>query len=284
MLGFITLIIAIVVQVGYTIYCLLSKSRQTKVLFIIRIAALGILSLLLLIKVYEWGFRWILLFIVLSILAISSVFRLSLKFKEKPFKKGKAIFKEIAGILLFTIAVSPGIIFPQYKLPPPTGEYDVTTTKYTYIDPNRLETYSNTVENREVNVEFWYPENVQGKFPLIVFSHGLCGIKNSNESTFINLASHGYVVCSIDHPYQSFYTVDDKGKLTIVSMSYLQEYSSLDNDKEANLKLFQKWMNIWVKDISFTIDTILDVFQKNVFIDENLFLGRLLLRDFYREF
>ncbi len=63
-----------------------------------------------------------------------------------------------------------------------------------------------TAGNRQVNVEFWYPSDGGGKYPLVVFSHGALGIKTSNTSTFIELASHGYVVCSIDHPYQALFT------------------------------------------------------------------------------
>ncbi len=38
---------------------------------------------------------------------------------------------------------------------------------------------------------------------------------------------------------------------------YMREYAWLEDDPAENLKLFQKWMDIRVKDISFDIDTIL---------------------------
>jgi len=57
-----------------------------------------------------------------------------------------------------------------------------------------------------VNVGFWYPKETAGTYPLLFFSHGTFGIKDSNNSAFEELASHGYVVCSVDHPGHSFYT------------------------------------------------------------------------------
>ncbi|MFD3259544.1 hypothetical protein ACE3MQ_13125 [Paenibacillus lentus] len=74
-----------------------------------------------------------------------------------------------------------------------------------------------------MNVQFWYPDNAEGIYPLVVFSHGAFGIKASNASTYRELASHGYVVCSIDHPYHSFYTVADDGAVTLINSEYKTE-------------------------------------------------------------
>ncbi len=258
MSGSIVLIIAVVLQVGYTGYCLLSGSRHKTILHALRFGALGVLSLLLLLQVFEWGARWITLLVVLLVLSIISTFELVGKKAEKPLRKGGAILKAVGGTVLFATAVLPAVLFPQYKEPTISGDYQVATALYTYVDETRTETYSDAGENRSVNVALWYPEGVQGKFPLVVFSHGFCGIKNSNLSAFEQLAANGYVVCSIDHPYHSYYTVDSNNKVTMVDSGYMQEYADLSDDKQANLRLFQKWMDIRVTDLSFVIDTILD--------------------------
>jgi dienelactone hydrolase len=39
------------------------------------------------------------------------------------------------------------------------------------------------------------------QYPVLVFSHGRCGFRNHNTALVEELASHGYVVATIDHPY-----------------------------------------------------------------------------------
>jgi len=41
------------------------------------------------------------------------------------------------------------------------------------------------------------------RFPLIVFSHGYTGLPSSHTALFEDLASHGYAVLSIVHPYEA---------------------------------------------------------------------------------
>jgi predicted dienelactone hydrolase len=103
---------------------------------------------------------------------------------------------------MLVFALVPALVFPQHKSPQVTGPYEVATATYTYIDKNRIEEFTDTGKNRFVNVAFWYPQNADRTYPLLVFSHGANGIKGSNTSTYTELASHGYVVCSIDHPYR----------------------------------------------------------------------------------
>ena len=257
MLGYIALIIAVLLQAGYTAYCFKSKSRQPGLKRIMRLCALGIVLLLLCLGVFQWSFRWAPLVVVLLILSTGSLIGLFIRAKEKPFRRGRVILSGIGGAILFGAALLPAILFPQYEHPAITGQYGVATAQYTYVDESREETYSSAGGNREVNVALWYPEGADGKFPLVVFSHGFCGVKNSNESAFMELASHGYVVCSIDHPYHSFFTVNAEGKVTVVDAGYMGEYAALGNNKAENLKLFQKWMDIRVSDMNFVIDTIL---------------------------
>jgi dienelactone hydrolase len=152
------------------------------------------------------------------------------------------------------------LILPQYTLPNPTGKHAVATVTYTYTDKDRTETFSKTVENRKVNVEFWYPKDTGGTYPLVVFSHGAFGTKTSNTSTFMDLASNGYVVCSIDHPYHALYTVGADGHMVTVNQPFFQEVMDVDNgkyDDAAIFKLEKKWMQLRTTDINFVLDTIL---------------------------
>lgn len=49
------------------------------------------------------------------------------------------------------------------------------------------------------------------KFPLILFSHGYKSYKEGNSFLCADIASHGYIVLSIGHPYEAMYTSFDDG-------------------------------------------------------------------------
>lgn len=262
MLGVILFVIAFIVQLGYTIVCISKKAKQDK----LKLGLLGILciifSFLVLLFGHGWGFQWTFLFSILGILLVSSLIQMLLLKKrgkkERPFRRWRVIVSNIGSLLFISVGLLPSIIFPPYRHPEVTGKYKVGYETRSFIDENRQETYGDTNENREVNAAFWYPEDSNKTYPLVVFSHGFSGIKNSNESTYMQLASHGYVVCSIDHPYHSFYTVNENRESTLIDQGYTAEYSALKTaSKEERLKIFQKWMNVRVRDIDFTIDSII---------------------------
>jgi hypothetical protein len=93
-------------------------------------------------------------------------------------------------------------------------------------------------------------------------SHGASGIKASNTSAYTELASHGYVVVSIDHPYLSFYTVSEDGTKAFINSDYNLEVSNANKDgiytKEETYELIQKWMELRTDDMNFVIDIILE--------------------------
>ena len=49
------------------------------------------------------------------------------------------------------------------------------------------------------------------KFPLIIFNHGYISYREGNSYLLIELASHGYVVISVGHPYEALLTEFDDG-------------------------------------------------------------------------
>lgn len=201
-MGLIVLFIALIIEVAFAIYCITSKSNQKKTKSLIHIGAFASFVLFTLISVIEWSFRWKLLAALLLTLAIiSSISLIRNREDKKEYRAKNVVIKSISMVLLNIIAVTPAIIFPQYDMPDTTGVYEVDSAIYTYTDDSRIETFTNTGENRKLTVEYWYPVDAKGTYPLVVFSHGAFGFKMSNESTYKELASHGYVVCSIDHTY-----------------------------------------------------------------------------------
>ncbi|MFB7231609.1 alpha/beta hydrolase family protein [Streptomyces fimicarius] len=51
-----------------------------------------------------------------------------------------------------------------------------------------------------------------GRFPVVVFSPGLGGVRTQNTAWAEELASHGYVVAAVDHPYDSAAVVLSDGR------------------------------------------------------------------------
>ena len=57
------------------------------------------------------------------------------------------------------------------------------------------------------------------RFPLIVFNHGYFSYIEGNSFLLIELASHGYVVLSVGHPYEGASADYDDGTYTLVDKS-----------------------------------------------------------------
>ncbi|MDD1505161.1 dienelactone hydrolase family protein [Lysinibacillus sp. CNPSo 3705] len=260
-MGILLLVIALIFEIAFAIYCIATKQNHKKLKNWIRIAIFIVFAILTVSSVIVWGFSWVMLAILLFLLAVKGTVSLILKKTNiKQYKTSNIVWKSIMMILIFVFVLSPVIIFPQYQLPKVTGEYEVATATDTYIDRNRMEVFSNKEDNRSVNVEFWYPKNADGTYPLLVFSHGAYGIKTSNESTFTELASHGYVVVSIDHPYHSFYTQSEDGKVTMVNSDFKNEVENANKgvySNEERYNIIQKWMKLRTDDMNFVIDTVL---------------------------
>jgi len=250
----------VVVEIALAVYCIITKSNQKKVRSITRIGTFTGFLMITVLPIIEWSFRYYALAALLLLLAVIGVVSLIRKKQEKKaYKTVRVILKAVGMTLLVFVFTLPAILFPKYKTMDATGEYQVATVTYTYTDTNRMETYTNTGENRKLNVKMWYPENTEGTYPLIVFSHGGFGVKSSNETLYIELASHGYVICSIDHTYQCFSTTDEDGRTINIDMDYMRECSveNSRSDIQQSYAYYQKWMKIRTGDMNFVLDLIL---------------------------
>jgi dienelactone hydrolase len=130
-------------------------------------------------------------------------------------------------------------ILPMFKLPAPTGRYPVGTRTLNLIDLNRMEMHeAGRPGNREVVAQLWYPaatpkwrkalyrrrkettrrssyqavlktHSLQdapvaaGRFPVIVHNSAWWGFRNRSTFMIQDLASHGFIVVAISHPYNS---------------------------------------------------------------------------------
>jgi dienelactone hydrolase len=232
---------------------------------IFRIAELGVFCLLGILGIVQFSFGWIAFVTLLLVMAVIGAVDLIRKGREKiEYRPKHTVPKALGMIVLIFLAALPAIVFPGYKMLEPAGPYGVKTDSYTFTDAGRIETFTDTGENRTVNIGLWYPENGDGKYPLIVFSHGGMSVMTSNESLYSELASHGYVVCSVAHPYHSLYTSGPEGKTVYIDSGYMRELNAEDakTNKRQSLEYYRKWMKIRTDDMNFVIGRILSEAEK----------------------
>lgn len=180
---------------------------------------------------------------------------------EKRKLKKKVILKAVLSLIIL-IGAGWLLLFSKATDIETTGEYNINRENCFYTDTLRLETYADDGSYRELPVSFWYPTEYTQvrKCPLVVFSHGSFGTRESNETLYRELASHGYVVCSVDHTYQCFSTKLSNGKTIRLSGAFMKEIAA-DNPQdnpEQSLHNFEKWMDVRTGDINFVLDTIIE--------------------------
>ena len=180
----------------------------------------------------------------------------------KKKNKGLIIAGSVIVVLILIIALIPKILFTDYEGLPTSGAYGVKMISAITIDESRVESFETDGSNREVPVYFNYPDiegEEENSFPLVIFSHGAFGYYQSNASTYMELASNGYVVVSLEHPYHSFFTTDTEGKTVTVNPEFLQEVMNVNDEKVSEKEVIEtshKWLDIRVADIGFVLDSI----------------------------
>ena len=266
-MGTIIFLIAVIVEAVFAAFCIITKANHAKVRSIMRISSFLGFVLLVVLPIVDWSLRYYALGSFLLLLAIIGVKAIAQEKGEKrEYKAVRVVLKAMGMMVLIFVFTLPAILFPQNKVVvDTTGVNQVLTKTYTYIDQNRIESYTDTGKNRKLNMQFWFPDNLGEKVPLIVFSHGGLGVKSSNESLYNELASHGFIVCSIDHTYHSFYSTDEDGETTWIDLGYMQELFAENpaSDIHQSYEYYQKWMKIRTDDINFVIDYIIKKAETN---------------------
>lgn len=190
--------------------------------------------------------------------------------KKKPHKVLFIVLGSIAAVLLLAIIIIPKLLFTDYEGLPTTGPYSIKQASAILVDESRMETFETDGSFREVPVYFYYPDidsasqggemtESTAEFPLVIFSHGAFGYYQSNTSTYMELASHGYVVISLDHPYHSFFTKDTAGKTIIVNPQFMQEVMYINENgtsEQEIIELSHGWLDIRTKDMNFVLDSV----------------------------
>ena len=83
--------------------------------------------------------------------------------------------------------------------------------------------------------------SAEATYPVVLFSHGLTGVRAVETTYMEDLASHGYVVAGIDHAYGSLATVFPDGRVAPFS---------------GRISDFPTIVDIWTADLSFVLDEL----------------------------
>ncbi len=185
-------------------------------------------------------------------------------------------------------------VLPMFDLPKPTGKYAVGTYSGSMHDrtrgPDAVE-HPTRESNREVVVQFWYPaepktgiglaryaavSELKGKFsyksairtdalleakpvmreafPVLLFNPRWAGSRVQNTFLAEDLASHGYIVVALDHPYNGALVATDAG---LVESAHADAISSSKVKSAAELEAaWATELAIWVADSRFVLNQL----------------------------
>lgn len=85
-------------------------------------------------------------------------------------------------------------------------------------------------------------------FPVVIFSHGLSGIRMQNTTMVRELVSHGYIVAAVDHTYANALSILPDGRVFVYDPARIFP-SGRSNPEEGN-----PLVRVWANDIAFLLD------------------------------
>ena len=228
---------------------------------VIRVAeVLTVVLLLVFSAAQKWRFVPVLVFLAILLVIAALAMPAKRNQESRPKKPGAAVASCVLCILFFGLLLVPAVVFTDYNGLPVSGQYQVGESSAILIDSSRTDPFEQDGSFREVPVHFYYPADAaEGeRFPMVVFSHGAFGYYQSNTSTYMELASNGYVVAALDHPHHAFFTQDTDGKTVLADMDFISTAMNLNSmdDREVQYALYRDWMALRTADMNFAVDEI----------------------------
>jgi predicted dienelactone hydrolase len=205
---------------------------------------------------------------------------------------GGRIFASLT-LLLCVVGLGLSYLFPMFSLPKPTGPYPVGTRILDMVDGSRSEDeVADPKIKRELIVQVWYPAHpsnnelapynraaetkflssyrsllrtnsrmdaplaMQGApFPVLLFNHGWSGRRTLDTFLTEELASHGYVVASIDHTYNAMRVALPGGR--VVDGVRGGDLNNLGASTVAQIEtLWNKELDKWTADEVFVLNSL----------------------------
>ncbi len=94
-------------------------------------------------------------------------------------------------------------------------KYGLPKSTFNYLDAINTHTYES-------------PAVEEGKFPILIFSHGLYSKASGYYALIENIVSHGYIVLNINHTYESTGSLFPNGDLKLFHKDYDKEHNNQD--------------------------------------------------------
>lgn len=228
--------------------------------------------------------------LLLFLLSIPKIIQAGQQPDKRPPRRFLGIIGFLFKLLIFVFVAALPILLPVFRLPGPTGPHPVGTTSLYLVDDTRPETFTTDPgDHRELMVRVWYPARVepgaslaplmermpiqfshlslvqthayqdaqvldaQVSYPVLIFSHGHIGFAEQNLTQMEELASHGYIVCSIAHTYYTIATAFPDGRVVladpILANAFLEGNSPGQN-------VYARDLRIWTDDTRFLINEL----------------------------
>ena len=118
--------------------------------------------------------------------------------------------------------------------------------------------YSETNSIRDVQVA-----SQETNYPILLFSHGFGSTRMQNFSQMEELASHGYIVVSVDHTYDAGYTKFPDGREVMNQTDAFSYSFNIEEEEEVKTRS---------EDMMFVVDQLIEL---NVNDPQNLLNGKL---------
>ncbi len=108
-----------------------------------------------------------------------------------------------------------------------------------------------------------------GPYPVLFFSHGWTGTRNQNMFQLTELASHGYIVVSVDHTYGAVVTPFPDGRAVAYNPDALPGLEDFD-DEDEYVETLNLLVSQWSDDFSFILDELETRYSADVIDLENV--------------
>jgi hypothetical protein len=201
----------------------------------------------------------------------------------------------LVALMFDLAAIVLGIVLPVFELPAPTGSYKVGTQTRHLIDESRRDPFSDRSDGfRELMIQIWYPvdpsvrslatspyrdrrittlkdahfalakshslpgerlSQSERRYPVVLYTPSWSGIRTECTLQVEELASHGYVVVGIDHPYSSRIVAFPDGRIAHRRFLGNEDYSS-EAAMEAFVRTADQQVEIRAIDASFVLNSL----------------------------